>query len=83
MAAMSSGRRRQLRFSLPAGWEKSVSTLPGSVDTDFGHPEGKGGGQSWRLQPQDVAAMVLHLLTYPENALPSLVEMRPTRPPKK
>jgi len=60
-----------------------AAILPGSVDTDFGHPEGKGGGQSWRLQPQDVAAMVLHLLTYPENALPSLVEMRPTRPPRK
>jgi NAD(P)-dependent dehydrogenase (short-subunit alcohol dehydrogenase family) len=60
-----------------------AAILPGSVDTAFGHPDGKGGGQPWRLQPQDVAAMVLHLLTYPENALPSLVEMRPTRPPKK
>jgi NAD(P)-dependent dehydrogenase (short-subunit alcohol dehydrogenase family) len=64
-----------------------AAILPGSVDTGFGHPSGesggKGSGQSWRLQPEDVAAMVLHLLTYPENALPSLVEMRPTRPPKK
>jgi NAD(P)-dependent dehydrogenase (short-subunit alcohol dehydrogenase family) len=60
-----------------------ATILPGSVDTDFGHPSGSGGGQPWRLQPKDVAAMVLHLLTYPENALPSLVEMRPTRPPKK
>ncbi|MEA2691928.1 MAG: hypothetical protein QOJ16_1315 [Acidobacteriota bacterium] len=67
-----------------------AAILPGSVDTGFGHPSGKsagqgagkGAGQSWRLQPEDVAAMVLHLLTYPENALPSLVEMRPTRPPK-
>jgi NAD(P)-dependent dehydrogenase (short-subunit alcohol dehydrogenase family) len=63
-----------------------ATILPGSVDTDFGHPGGpgaKGGGQPWRLQPKDVAAMVLHLLTYPENALPSRVEMRPTRPPTK
>ncbi|HEV7516412.1 MAG TPA: SDR family oxidoreductase [Thermoanaerobaculia bacterium] len=64
-----------------------AAILPGSVDTEFGHPSGqsggKGAGQSWRLQPEDVAAMVLHLLTYPPNALPSLVEMRPTRPPKK
>lgn len=60
-----------------------ATILPGSVDTAFGHPDGVGGGQPWRLQPGDVAAMVLHLLTYPENALPSLVEMRPTRPPKK
>ena len=34
------------------------------------------------LQPDDIAAMVLHLLSYPPNALPSLVEMRPSRPPK-
>jgi 3-oxoacyl-[acyl-carrier protein] reductase len=62
-----------------------ASILPGSVDTGFGHPAGRGKGDgetSWRLQPEDVAAMVLHLLTYPPNALPSRVEMRPTRPPK-
>ncbi|HZF12439.1 MAG TPA: SDR family NAD(P)-dependent oxidoreductase [Thermoanaerobaculia bacterium] len=64
-----------------------ASILPGSVDTDFGHPGHPGGGggtgESWRLKPQDIAAMILHLLTYPPNALPSLVEMRPARPPKK
>lgn len=58
-----------------------ASILPGSVDTGFGH---RGGGQdrSWMLQPEDIASMVLHLLSYPSNALPSLVEMRPSRPPK-
>lgn len=58
-----------------------AAILPGSVATDFG----RGGGsqdQSWKLQPEDIASMVLHLLTYPPNALPSLVEMRPSRPPK-
>jgi 3-oxoacyl-[acyl-carrier protein] reductase len=59
-----------------------AALLPGSVETDFGHPSGKGKGESWRLQPRDIAAMILHLLTYPANALPSLVEMRPARPPK-
>jgi 3-oxoacyl-[acyl-carrier protein] reductase len=63
-----------------------ASILPGSVDTEFGHPGGRGGSggasTSWRLQPEDIAAMVLHLLTYPPNALPSRIEMRPTRPPK-
>jgi hypothetical protein len=33
-------------------------------------------------QPADIAAMILHLLTYPPHALPSLVEMRPAKPPK-
>ena len=57
-----------------------ASILPGSVATEFGggHAEG-----NWKLQPADIAAMVLHLITYPDNALPSLVEMRPSRPPGK
>ncbi len=61
-----------------------AALLPGSVATGFSHPSGGGGkqDQSWKLQPADIAAMVLHLLAYPPNALPSLVEMRPARPPK-
>jgi 3-oxoacyl-[acyl-carrier protein] reductase len=58
-----------------------AAILPGSVATDFSHPSGKQ-DQSWRLQPADIAAMILHLLTYPPHALPSLVEMRPAKPPK-
>lgn len=58
-----------------------VAILPGSVATDFSHPSGKQ-DQSWRLQPADIASMILHLLTYPPHALPSLVEMRPAKPPK-
>jgi len=60
-----------------------AAILPGSVETSFGSPGARGGDQSWMLAPEDVAAMVLHLLTYPDRALPSLVEMRPTRPPKR
>lgn len=58
-----------------------AAILPGSVATDFSHPSGKQ-DQSWRLKPADIAAMILHLLTYPPHALPSLVEMRPAKPPK-
>jgi len=60
-----------------------AAILPGSVDTSFGNPRTRGGDQSWMLAPEDVAAMILHLLSYPDRALPSLVEMRPTRPPKR
>lgn len=59
-----------------------AAILPGSVATDFSHPKGSGQEPSWKLQPGDVASMVLHLLSYPANALPSLVEMRPAKPPK-
>jgi 3-oxoacyl-[acyl-carrier protein] reductase len=59
-----------------------AAILPGSVDTGFGHPAGPNRDQSWRLKPEDIASMVLHLLSYPAHALPSLVEMRPAKPPK-
>ena len=56
--------------------------MPGSVDTRFGgdYPEG---GRAWALGAGDVASAVLHLLSYPDNAHVSRVEMRPSRPPKK
>jgi NAD(P)-dependent dehydrogenase (short-subunit alcohol dehydrogenase family) len=57
-----------------------AALLPGSVDTEFSLHRAK--DRSWMLQPADIAAMILHLLTYPAHALPSLVEMRPARPPK-
>lgn len=58
-----------------------ASILPGSVASDFGFGDHK--DPSWKLQPEDIASMVLHLLSYPAHALPSLVEMRPSRPPGK
>jgi NAD(P)-dependent dehydrogenase (short-subunit alcohol dehydrogenase family) len=57
-----------------------AAILPGSVATEFSLHRAK--DHSWMLQPADIAAMILHLLTYPANALPSLVEMRPAKPPK-
>ena len=56
--------------------------MPGSVDTRFGgdYPEG---GRAWALGAGDVASAVLHLLSYPDNAHVSRVEMRPSRPPRK
>jgi 3-oxoacyl-[acyl-carrier protein] reductase len=56
--------------------------LPGSVDTGFGNRKGERKDRDWMLRPEDVAAMVLHLLSYPRRALPSQVEIRPSRPPK-
>jgi 3-oxoacyl-[acyl-carrier protein] reductase len=64
-----------------------AAILPGSVDTGFGNRaqpgDAAGKEHAWKLAPEDVAAMVLHLLSYPDRALPSLVEMRPSRPPKR
>lgn len=58
-----------------------AAILPGSVDTGFGLQSHRK-ERDWMLRPSDIASMVLHLLSYPPHALPSLVEMRPSRPPK-
>jgi NAD(P)-dependent dehydrogenase (short-subunit alcohol dehydrogenase family) len=56
--------------------------MPGSVNTEFGGDE-PGDEKSWQLQPDDVARVVMDLLEYPARSLPSRVEIRPSRPPKK
>lgn len=56
--------------------------MPGSVNTEFGGDE-PSDEQSWQLRPEDVAHVVMDLLSYPDRALPSRVEIRPSRPPKK
>lgn len=61
---------------------RMAAILPGSVDTEFGHPT-SGAQNSWMLAPEDVARCVVDLLKFPPRALPSLIELRPSRPPKK
>jgi 3-oxoacyl-[acyl-carrier protein] reductase len=56
--------------------------MPGSVNTEFGGDE-PSAEKSWQLQPDDIAEVVMDLLKYPQRALPSRVEIRPSRPPKK
>jgi NAD(P)-dependent dehydrogenase (short-subunit alcohol dehydrogenase family) len=53
------------------------AVLPGSVDTDFLTSEKD---ESWKLRADDVARAVVDLLAYPGRALPSRIELRPTRP---
>ena len=55
--------------------------MPGSVATDFG---GRGTAkEGWALTGEDVAQVVMDLLAMPPRSLPSRVELRPSRPPKK
>ena len=56
--------------------------MPGSVNTEFGGDE-PSDEKSWQLQPADVANTVINLLLYPDRALASRIELRPSRPPKK
>lgn len=55
--------------------------MPGSVETEF-HRQRRD-DTSWMLGTDDVARAVIDLLAYPERALPSRIELRPSRPPKK
>ena len=55
--------------------------MPGSVATDFGR--GGAAKQDWALTSEDVAQVVMDLLAMPARSLPSRVELRPSRPPRK
>ncbi|MBP7776479.1 MAG: SDR family oxidoreductase [Acidobacteria bacterium] len=55
---------------------------PGSVATGFNNRQ-PGTGADWKLHAEDVAAVVLHLLSHPARSLPSRVEIRPAQPPRK
>ncbi|HVF67556.1 MAG TPA: SDR family oxidoreductase [Pyrinomonadaceae bacterium] len=56
--------------------------MPGSVNTEFGG-DTISDERAWQLQPSDVARVVVSLLRHDERSLPSRVEIRPSRPPKK
>ncbi len=56
--------------------------MPGSVNTAFGGDE-PSEQKSWQLQPSDIAQVVMDLLEYPDRTLPSRIEIRPSRPPKR
>ncbi len=56
--------------------------MPGSVNTEFGGDQ-PGADKSWQLQPKDIARVVVDLLHHDERSLPSRVEIRPSKPPRK
>ena len=57
-----------------------VSTImPGSVSTYFNdHTPSE--ADAWKIQPEDLAEMVIYLLKTPARTLPSKIEVRPSQP---
>ena len=56
--------------------------MPGSVATHFNdHTPSE--QDAWKIQPEDIAELVLQLVTFPSRSLPSRIEIRPTKPPRK
>lgn len=56
--------------------------MPGSVATHFNdHTPSE--ADAWKIQPEDIAQLVVGLLAMPGRTLPSRIEVRPSRPPRK
>ncbi|HEX7239833.1 MAG TPA: SDR family oxidoreductase [Longimicrobiaceae bacterium] len=56
--------------------------MPGSVATYFNdHTPSE--EDAWKIQPEDIAKIVMDLLAFPSRTLPSRVEVRPSKPPKR
>ncbi|HKQ18759.1 MAG TPA: SDR family oxidoreductase [Candidatus Eisenbacteria bacterium] len=75
---MSEAMMQELRYD----GIKVTYLMPGSVNTYFNgtapDPEA-----TWKIQPEDVAEIVVDLLRHPSRSLPSRVEIRPSQPPIK
>jgi len=56
--------------------------MPGSVATGFSSGDSSAGAE-WKISPDDVADVVLNLVRHPSRSLPSRVELRPSKPPRK
>ena len=54
------------------------SVLPGSVNTDFDNPAGRE-KQEWKMDPEDVAQVIMDFVGYPGKVLPNRIEIRPTK----
>lgn len=61
---------------------KVTYLMPGSVNTYF-NGAAPDPGATWKIQPADVAEIVIDLLRHPTRSLPSRVEIRPSQPPAK
>ena len=61
---------------------KCSTIMPGSVSTYFNNntPSEK---DDWKIQSEDIAQIVIDLLNMPARSLPSKIEVRPSKPPKK
>jgi NAD(P)-dependent dehydrogenase (short-subunit alcohol dehydrogenase family) len=61
---------------------KVTYICPGSVNTSFGG-DAPSEANAWQLQPSDIAQVIMDLLEIPQRALPSKIELRPSKPPIK
>ncbi|HLL85218.1 MAG TPA: SDR family oxidoreductase [Longimicrobium sp.] len=53
--------------------------MPGSVATHFNNHDPTD-ADAWKIQPEDIAQIVMDLIAMPARTLPSKIEVRPSRP---
>ena len=61
---------------------KVTTIMPGSVATHF-NDHSPSEEDAWKIQKEDIGELVVDLLKMNQRALPSKIEIRPTKPPKK
>ena len=61
---------------------KVTTIMPGSVTSHF-NQHTPSDEDNWKIQPEDLGQMVVNLMQLPPQTLPSKIEVRPTKPPKK
>ena len=61
---------------------KCTTIMPGSVATGFNNRIPTE-ADAWKIQPEDIGQITVDLLKMPDRTLPSKVEVRPSKPPKK
>jgi len=61
---------------------KVTTIAPGSVATAFGGGD-EAKGSEWKIASADIGDMVVDLLELDTRSLPSYIELRPSKPPKK
>lgn len=61
---------------------KVTTIAPGSVATAFGGGSAESGAD-WKIATSDIGELVIDLLELDTRSLPSYIEMRPSKPPKK
>ncbi len=61
---------------------KVTTIMPGSVATHF-NDHNPSEEDAWKIQKEDIGELVVDLLKMNQRALPSKIEIRPTKPPQK
>ena len=61
---------------------KVTTIMPGSVATHFNDHK-PGDEDAWKIQKEDIGELIVDLLKMNQRALPSKIEIRPTKPPQK